>query len=36
MIAELDLYFPYIVLFYGLVMSVVTHIPGLFEQAEKP
>jgi hypothetical protein len=35
MIAELDLYFPYIVLFYGLVMSVVTHIPGLFEQARE-
>ncbi len=35
MIQDLDFYFPYLVLFYGLVMTVVTHLPRLQEQAER-
>lgn len=33
MIADLDLYFPYIVLLYGLMMTLVTNLPILGERA---
>lgn len=35
MIAELDFYFPFIVLLYGAIMSLVTHLPHLKEQANQ-
>ena len=35
MIAELDLYFPYIVLFYGGLMTLVTNLPHLGEKASQ-
>ncbi len=35
MINDLDLYFPYIVLFYGAVMTLVTNLPGLREKASE-
>ena len=32
---ELDLYFPYVVLMYGLIMTLVTNVPGLREKASQ-
>lgn len=32
---ELDLYFPYIVLLYGTIMTLVTNTPGLLEKASE-
>lgn len=34
MITELDFYFPYLVFFYGTIMTLVTHMPFLAKQAE--
>ncbi len=35
MIEDLDFYFPYLVLFYGAIMTLVTHLPHLQQQAER-
>lgn len=32
---ELDLYFPYIVLCYGIIMTLVTQMPHLMEKAQE-
>lgn len=35
MVPIIDIYFPYIVLLYGLVMTMVTNLPGLQKKARE-
>lgn len=35
MIQDIDFYFPFIVLFYGVIMSIVTSLPALRKLAEE-